>query len=293
VHPAVAVITSISYDHTAVLGDTLTQIAREKAGIIKVGVPLVSAPQPDEALAVIEAVCEQRGAPLTLVGRDWLWAPGPTSPCDVLKGQAFAISRRGHAPGRFWLPLLGEHQRVNATTAVAAVAILQESGVPVSAAAMRDGLRTVQWPGRLEILHNRPLLVVDSAHNGDSAEKLIEALQALCRFRRMILVLGASQDHVTPDLMQALVLPAHRAIATQANHPRAAEPDWLCAQAADLGLAMEPSDSVDHALDLALADAGPEDLICCAGSVFVAAEARMAWFLRRGMALPPSDPVTS
>jgi dihydrofolate synthase/folylpolyglutamate synthase len=291
--PSVAVITSISYDHTAILGDTLTQIATEKAGIIKPGVRLVCAPQMDEALAAIQVVCRRRGAPLTLVGREWMWESVPSEPADVLQGQMFTIRHGQEALEGLWLPLLGDHQQVNATTAVAAISTLQESGLNVSQAAIRDGLRTVYWPGRLEVLGRAPLVVVDSAHNGDSAEKLIAALRAICRFQRLILVLGASPDHVTPELMEALLSTTHWAIATQARHPRAADPAWLCARAAEAGFHLEASQTVSQALDLALADAGPQDLVCCTGSVFVAAEARVAWFVRQGMALPPSDPFAS
>jgi dihydrofolate synthase/folylpolyglutamate synthase len=188
---------------------------------------------------------------------------------------------------------LGKHQQVNAATSVAVMSVLQETGTDVSPVAIREGLRSVYWPGRLEILGRRPLVVADSAHNGDSAEKLIAALRALSHYRRLIMVLGASADHVTPELMQALLAGAHRVIATQAHHPRAADPTWLRARAAEHGFSLEVSETVSQALDLALAFVGPEDLVCCTGSVFVAAEARLAWFVRHGMALPPSDPVSS
>ncbi len=283
VTPAVAVITSLSYDHTAILGDTLAQIAGEKAGIIKPGVPVVSAPQADEALAVLEDVCRRQGAPLTLVGRDWVWQAGPAD----LEGQVLAI---GHGQERWeglWLPLLGEYQLVNATTAVAALA---ESGATVSAAAIRAGLRAVHWPGRLEILNRAPLLVADSAHNGDSAQKLRAALRALFGPRRLTVVLGASADHATPDLLTALLSGADRAIATRSRHPRAADPAWLRARAAEAGFDLEVSDRVAQALEMALAGAGRDDLICCTGSVFIAAEARAAWFARQRLPLPPGDP---
>ena len=284
--PAVTVITSISYDHMAILGDTLAQIAAEKAGIVKPGVPLVSAPQPAEALAVIESVSRGQGASLTLVGRDWTWQPGAAD----LDGQAFSLHHGPDALAGLWIPLLGEHQLVNAASAMAAVSLLAECGVTLSAAAIRDGLRTVYWPGRLEILNRAPLLVADSAHNGDSAQKLIAALRTLGVYRHRIVILGSSADHVTPDLLWALLSAADRAIATRSRHPRAADPAWLQAQAAELGCRLEVSETVVQALSLALEDAGPEDLVCCTGSVFVAAEARVAWFTRQGMALPPSDP---
>ena len=287
VNPAVAVITSLSYDHTAVLGETLAQIAGEKAGIVKSGVPVVSAPQPPEALAVIEAVCREQRAPLTLVGRDWTWEAETVS----LEGQQFTIHHGQHELTGVHLPLLGEHQLVNATVAVAALALLEKGGLNIPRSAIRKGLQAVSWPGRFEILRRKPLLIVDSAHNGDSARKLVSTLRAVCDFQRLIVVLGASSDHATPELMEALLAGADRAIATQARHPRAAEPVWLQDHAAELGFHLEVSETVSQALDLALADAGPDDLILCTGSVFVAGDARLDWFSRMGMALPPSDPV--
>jgi len=172
VTPVVAVITSISYDHTAILGDTLTQIATEKAGIIKSDVPVVSAPQTGEALAVIKSTCRRRDAPLTLVGCDWTWQAGPAD----LDGQMFTIRHGQDSLEGLWLPLLGAHQQVNATTSVAALSVLREAGAIVPQEAIRQGLRAVYWPGRLEILGRAPLVVADSAHNGDSANKLQTSL---------------------------------------------------------------------------------------------------------------------
>ena len=285
--PAVSVITSLSYDHTAVLGDTLALIAAEKAGIIKQGVPVVSAPQPGEALAVIEATSSELGAPLTLVGRDWTWEAGAAS----LEGQQFSIRHRQDEIRDLCTPLLGEHQLINATTAVATLSLLREAGLDIPPETIREGMKTVSWPGRFEILGRQPLIIADSAHNGDSARKLVATVRAVCDYRRLIVILGASADHATPALMEALLVGADRAIAAQAKHPRAADPDWLQDRAAALGFQMEVSGTVAQALELALADAGPEDLVLCTGSVFVAGDARLAWFARTNRALPPSDPV--
>jgi dihydrofolate synthase/folylpolyglutamate synthase len=286
VTPAVAVITSISRDHTAILGDTHAQIAAEKAGIIKPGVPVVSAPQSQEALSVIEATCRQENAPLTLVGRDWTWQAGSAN----VHGQSFVVCTDREVLGDFWLPLLGAYQLLNATTALAAISELEKQNVTVPVAAMRAGLETICWPGRLEVLGREPLVIVDSAHNGSSARKLSAALRDLFDFRRLSMVVGASTDHITPGLLEGLLFGAYRGIATQARHPRAARPSWIQAQAAELGFDLEVCATVPEALEMALEGACAADLICCTGSVFVAAEARAAWFAREGMTLPPSDP---
>jgi len=286
VTPAVAVITSLSYDHTAVLGETLAEIAAEKAGIVKPGVPVVSAPQSDEARTVIEQICRRRGAPLTLVDGEWTWEAGDAT----LDGQTFAVRHGQEVVAGLWLPLLGEHQLENAATAMAALSLLRASGIDLPEAAIRDGFRSVCWPGRLEILGRAPLVVADSAHNGESAAKLVTALRSLMEFERLIMILGASSDHVTPEVLTTLLSGADRALATRTRHPRAADPEWLRQRAGELGFQMEVSDTVPQALDLALVDAASTDLICCTGSVFVAAEARAAWFARQGMPAPPSDP---
>jgi dihydrofolate synthase/folylpolyglutamate synthase len=284
--PAVAVITSISYDHMAILGNTLAQIATEKAGIIKPGVPVVSAPQVDEARAVIEATCRERGASLVQVGRDWLWELGAAS----IDGQAFSAHHGPETLTDLWIPLLGEHQVVNAVTALAALSVLEQAGVSLSSQAIRAGLWKVYWPARLEILARAPLVVADSAHNGDSAQKLVAALESALDYRHLIVILGTSADHTTPELMAALLSGAHRAIATRSRHPRAAAPAWLQARAEELGYHLELSETVAQALTLALAEAWAEDLICCTGSVFVAAEAREAIFARQGAIPSRSDP---
>ena len=285
--PKVTVITPISLDHVAILGDTLAQIAGEKAGIIKPGVPLASAPQPDEALETIRDACERQGAPLTVVGRDWTWQSGAAN----LDGQAFTVRHGEREEIALHLPLLGEHQLANATTAIATLALLERDGLRVPVSALRGGLGTVRWPGRLEVLGRAPVVVADGAHNGDSARKLMAALQAMGGYRTLTVVLGGSADHLTPDLLGVLLTGADRAIATQARHPRSATTAWIQEQAAELGFEVEVSETVAQALDIALAEAGPQDLICCTGSLFVAGDARLAWFSRQGLPLPPGDPV--
>jgi len=158
------------------------------------------------------------------------------------------------------------------------------------ASALRAGLSNVYWPGRLEVLGRSPLVVVDSAHNGDSAEKLMAALEDHFEFDRLILVLGASPDHATTEFLTTLLSAASQTIATRSQHPRAAEPAWLQARGAEHGFAVEVCESVPEALRQALAKAGPGDLVLCTGSVFVVAEARYAWFQQQGLALPALDP---
>jgi dihydrofolate synthase/folylpolyglutamate synthase len=281
--PAVAVITSISYDHMQLLGDTLALIAREKAGIIRPGARVVSAPQVPEAMTMIEEICEERQAELTVVGQGaYRWQPGQVT----LRGQSFEVGGN-----EFFIPLLGRHQLSNAATALAALdALAQRTGLAVPTKARQAGLRTTQWPGRLEIVGHKPYVILDSAHNGDSANKLKTALQELFPGHKIIFVFGASGDHPFRDSLAELLPIAQCAYLTRSSHPRAAATEKLAAAAADLGCPTETRPTVSAALDAALACAEPDDVICVTGSIFTVAEARLEWLARHGQPLPPTDP---
>jgi len=272
--PLAAVITSISYDHTHLLGHTLAEIAREKAGIIKPHVPVISAPQADEAQAVIERVAAERQAPLTVVGQTWR----AELRAQTLEGQAFTLHAPASSPlgGDYCIPLLGRHQLENATVAVAALDALRQAGLPITAEAVRQGLRATRWPGRLEVLHHQPLVVVDAAHNADSAQKLRAAVEEIFTCDRLTLIFGASSDKDIEGMLNALVPLADRVIMTRASHPRAADPQALAGQAAHMGAQAETAPSPAEALALALASATPRDLILATGSLFIVAEVREA-----------------
>ena len=166
-HGDVAVITSLSLDHTAILGDALSQIAAEKAGIIKPGARVVLAPQPPEATEVVLSRCSEQGASVLRLGHEVTWRPGSFN----LRGQELRVT----TPIRAYdlsVPLLGDHQRENAAAAVAAVEALE---IGVSADAVAQGLRTVEWPGRFQVLSTEPNVVVDGAHNSHSMARLRQA----------------------------------------------------------------------------------------------------------------------
>lgn len=270
VQPLATVMTSISLDHTGFLGDTLAAIAREKAGIIKPGVPLVCAPQPAAALAEIERRCAAHGAPLWLLGRDIDWTMRR-------RGRHWHVAVRTpwNAYGALRVPLLGRHQCENAALAVATADLLYQRGFRVTPGAMRGGFARVRWPGRLEVLARRPWLVVDGAHNVDSAEKLAQALVDGFAGRR-ILILGISRDKDITGIVRALAPIATQVIATAAPHPRAADPALIAAAASDCGLAATLAADVPAALARARALARAGDLICATGSLFLVAAVREA-----------------
>jgi dihydrofolate synthase/folylpolyglutamate synthase len=288
-HPVVSVITSLSYDHTHLLGDRLSDIAREKAGIIKPGVPVVSAPQQHEAERVIEEVARAQGSLLVRIGHDWLYAPG----WHDLDGQvlhvwsakeqplmdAFVESAGGEewVPPRFELPLLGHHQVVNGAVAYAALRVAGERGLTVSEEAIREGFRSVRWLGRFQILSRAPLIVVDSAHNRDSALKLRIALDDYFPGQPVTLIFGASADKDIEGMFVELAPRVSHVIVTQADHPRAAEPPEVVALARQHGLRTEVVSPVRAALETAIGRARPNEVIVSAGSLFVSAEILSAW----------------
>ena len=266
----VAVVGAISLEHTAILGDTVEKIAAEKAAIIRPACPVVMAPQPfPEAAAVIRRQAADAGAPLVDVTESYSWERLAWD----LSGQSLRLDGpRGRR--ELWLPLLGAHQLENAAAAVAAIDILLEGGTNVPEPAIAAGLRQVRWPGRLEVLRDKPLVVADGAHNGDSARRLREALRDYFQFRRLILVSGVSQDKMVEDMARELAPLAALVIATSSRHPRAGDPSAVAAAYAAAGAATECAPSVGAALERALAVAAPDDLVCVVGSLFVAAEAR-------------------
>jgi dihydrofolate synthase/folylpolyglutamate synthase len=203
--PEVSAITSLSLDHTYLLGDTLAEIAYEKAGIIKSGIPAISAPQRAEAIKVLETVCRERHAPLTEVGRDWDYDPGPAD----FDGQVFTVRFLGdegsELDGEYWMPLLGRHQLENGASAIAALHALRQRGFRIPNEAVHEGLRDVRWPGRLEILGHEPLVVVDCAHNPYSARVLRRALEEWFPGQRWVLIFGASADKDIAGMLEALL----------------------------------------------------------------------------------------
>jgi len=249
VTPEVSVITSISMEHAEVLGDSLQMIAREKAGIIKPHGVVVSSRQHSEVASVISDVCREKEARLIVVGG--LEVDG--------RAASYELS----------IPLLGEHQLENAATAVAALEVLG-----VGAAEIISGLGSVSWPGRLEVLQQEPIFLVDGAHNEDSARRLKDAIQRDLGFDRVILIMGVSSDKDMVAMVEGLATISSFVVATRSRHPRALDPVPLLGEFSKRGVPGEIAGSVASAAERALAMAQPDDLVCATGSLFVVAEAR-------------------
>jgi len=268
VQPEVCIITSISFDHTEVLGNTLAEIATEKAGIIKPNSIVVASPHIDEVAQIIEQTCLACPAELVRVGSDVTW-----------QSLGFDSSRQSlRVQGRLAnyelsIPLLGQHQLENTATAVAALEVLAEKGFHISGDSITKGLAQVSWPGRLQVLSRRPLIVVDGAHNPDSARKLKQSLEQYFDFDRAILIIGTSSDKDLAGIVSELVPLFDKVIATHSIHPRAMPTASVVAELSRHGVAAAATEDISIALPLALTLAGEKDLICVTGSLFVVAGA--------------------
>lgn len=293
VNPLVCAITSLSLDHTELLGNTLAEIAYEKAGIIKPGVPVVCAPQAPEAEARLREIAAERGSPIRFVGgggeladngrSPWLYSGIPAQP-----GQPQQLLIH-HAPderfvpsgSRFPLALRGDHQIENGAVALAALDLVRGRFPQVDETAVRVGLSGVEWNGRLQTVHpgddHTPALLVDCAHNPDSVARLSHALTHDFSYRRLILIFGAPADKDTANMLNQLVPLAATVITTSANHPRSAPPAELAAQVHDLGGQASTTADLGEALTRAWALARPGDLICATGSIIVVGDLLNQW----------------
>ena len=287
--PEISVITSLSLDHTYLLGNTLAEIAYEKAGIIKPGIPVVTAPQKSDALEVLERIASERSSPLTVVGKDWTWTPVARS----LQGQTMHIGREGTPSpfdGIYDVALLGDFQQENAAVAVAVAAALSESGHAwASPDSLSDSLRSVKWPGRMEVLNSAPLIVVDCAHNPYSAETLAASLRTWFPGMSWILIFGSSNDKDIKGMLEALLPISKHVIATRSYHPRATAPYALADLCADLGHGAEIAVNPRRALEQAFHRLEPGLGIIATGSIFLVADVREAWANHANLDLPMGD----
>ncbi len=286
--PNVCAITSLSLDHTSVLGDTIEAIAGEKAGIIKPGIPVVSAPQPAGAAEVIRAKCAGMGSPLTEVGTGITYR---VLSRDV-QGQRFEVQTRADTY-TLDMPMLGDYQVENAAVAVGVMEVLRESGFSVPDWALQEGFAGMSWPCRMEVLSKDPMVVCDGAHNPYSVAQLMQTLPDCFDYDHLVLIVGMSEDKNLSGMVEELGRGIQReetsgqprttdVVVARSRHPRsvscaklAALFDSFLCNVLDGGVV---SNAVSAAMDLARSHtkAGHTPLVLATGSLFVAAEAREA-----------------
>ncbi len=270
VSPLVSVITQISLEHTAILGNTHEAIAKEKAEIIKTNRPVVIAPQSAEAQSVFEVVATDRNAPISLVGRDVTWEQGEHD----IHGQTFDVRTPSESYSDLFLPLLGTHQAINAATAIACIDRIQNLGYKISKTSVYGGLKEACLPGRTQLVGRDPFILLDGAHSPASAETLRDTIHEVFRYEKLILIAGFMRDKDLRGIGEIVCPMADTVIATEIrDNPRVVGAGEIVQTWSDLGRELRISPSVGDAIATAKSVASSDDLICITGSMILIGEA--------------------
>ena len=268
IQPAVAIITNVSMEHRDYLGSTLAEIAREKAGIIKQGTPVVTAVKQMQARSVVQKVARKKSAPLFMLGKDFKVRQNRSGHFSY-----YGIDNSWH---HLRTPLRGRYQVQNSALALAACELLIKDRTVISHESIKQGLVNTRWPGRLEIVSDRPLVILDGAHNLIAARNLGRFLSENLARRRITLVIGILDDKPYESMLKSLLPHCSRAVITRAKTGRALDPERLYKTAAKLISDVSIVPDVAGAAKTAIDNAGPDDVICIAGSLYVVGEAKEA-----------------
>ena len=273
IDPLLSVITNIAKDHEDVLGKGVLRIAREKAGIIKESRPLITAATQAQVLRLFSKICREKKAPFFRVGKEFRY---------VLAGEGSFSYEGLHR--KLWglsFNLRGSHQVINATTALGTMEILDDLGYRVSSDAITEGLKEVDWPGRLEVVCSAPRVLLDGAHNPDGALSLKESLEKDFQYHHLIILIGIMKDKDVHSILHSLSPLADRIILTRPGTDRAASPALLRKALGRNGKKAEVIEDFRKAIDRGLSLTGDEDILCITGSLYTVGEAR-SYFLPRG-----------
>jgi dihydrofolate synthase / folylpolyglutamate synthase len=268
--PIISVITSISYDHMQILGDTLEKIAFEKAGIIKPGIPVVLYPQEEESLNVFEKVSRNRGSRLIKVEKDCV---------DFIGIYDFNQRLRIQTSREFYdieLSLLGEHQKLNCATAIYTIEELQNIKFNITKDNIKNALKNIKWPGRLEIFNSerKPLVVIDGAHNIDGIKKLEESIIKYFKYCKIILILGILADKQVEEMIKTIVPLAAKVITVTPHSDRA----QLCHELKTVVEQVQPNCEAIEDYELAfkkgISYCSDDDILLISGSLYMVGDMR-------------------
>ena len=280
VTPVATVITPIGLEHTAILGETYTEIAGEKAEIIKQKCPLALAPQHPEARTVFEKVASERNAPIVepknLVGRDCSASSSRlVRNADGLPvAQEFDVETDSESYPQLTMPLLGHHQFINATTAVTAIECLKQKGYIVPKTSVYAGFKNVQWHGRIQRIRSSPIVVLDGAHSPASMEALCSTLRQSFRYDRVTFIVSLMRDKNLTAIGNIVSQTADFVIATQVlNNPRVMSAEEILDAWENTCEKISACSTPEKAITRALSGASPTDLICITGSLYLVGQA--------------------
>jgi dihydrofolate synthase/folylpolyglutamate synthase len=274
VDPLISVITNVAKDHEEHLGKSILKIAGEKAGIIKKGRPLITAATTPQVLHLFSRICREKESPFYRVGKEIRYARAEDGDFDYegLNRKLWGVH----------LNLKGFHQIINAATAFATIEVLEDLGYRVSTDAMIDGVREVEWPGRLEMVASSPGVILDGAHNPAGALVLKESLEKEFQFRHLVLLIGIMRDKDIRSILQLLAPLADHIILTRPHTERATPPLLLKKILGRSGKKAEVVEDLNEAIGRGLSLVGKEDLLCITGSLYTVGEAKAYFLPKRG-----------
>jgi dihydrofolate synthase/folylpolyglutamate synthase len=270
--PLVSVITTIALDHTHVLGTSLEEVAREKAGIIKSGVPVVTGIEDEVILDMIKKICKEKKCEVYASKEKGKYTLKEAD----LDAQIFDIEVNGIRYKNFKIHLLGEHQLKNALTVGLTIDVLKRKDINIQEKSVRKGFETTRWPGRLEILQENPTVILDCAHNPAGMKALRSALEQLFRGKKVTFVMGIMRDKDIPGIVKEITNMADNIIITKPTFERAAEPEIIEREAKKYCSNVLIKSGVEDAVSYALKNAAKNDIICITGSIFNVGEALKA-----------------
>jgi dihydrofolate synthase/folylpolyglutamate synthase len=271
IQPEVCGITSISYDHTELLGSTLPAIAREKAGIIKKGIPIVAYPQSPDVMAVLREVAAKQEAPFIIPGEDNEFSYRFESSRPVGPHTRLSLTTARSRFEHLHVPLPGEHQALNCSVALSMVDQLKARGMVIDDQKAVEGLAQVRMKGRMEMVCEKPRVLVDGAHNASSIEALMRAIGQTIPYDSMIVIFACQKDKDIAGMLRHIQLGADKIIFTTAGTARSADPLDLHQMFMERGSKMaQVAETLEQAIEIASSAITREDLICVTGSFYIA-----------------------
>ena len=271
VQPILTIISPVSHDHMKILGNTIAKIAKEKAGIIKKSIPVILSRQKKSAKEEIDIIANRNGSLIIDTSKKYAFEQINFS----LEKQSFIIKEKLiHPPDTcspiYKIPLLGDHQINNAITAFACVMRLRKLGYEINESALKNGFSRVEWQGRFEVICQKPLIIVDGAHNRASFRKLRDTIEKYLAGKKVILIFGASEDKEVKLMLKIIKPYIDHFIFTKSEHPRALGLDKLEKFASSLDLNNYSISEIDSIIPLILRNSDQKKAYIASGSIFIA-----------------------
>jgi dihydrofolate synthase/folylpolyglutamate synthase len=265
-------------DHMNLLGKTIDSIAKEKAGIIKKGIPVITVPQEPLAMREIKKQANTMKAPLLVTGKDIDFSYRFESSREFGPHTRICLTTPTSKFEHLRVPLPGEHQAMNCGLAIAMLDALKAGGYKIDDAKAVEGLKEIKMPGRMEIVHNDPRVLIDGAHNASSIRALVQAIGQHVPYDSMVVIFGCGQDKDVHGMLEQLQFGADKVIFTRSNSPKAVYPQELADMYTEIcGKMCQTAFSLKEALRIAQSAIGKEDLICITGSFYLVGQARMMY----------------